>query len=83
MSVATTKFKHMSYLWHEVKAASMVGDEVILLVYRYNLIGVDLRLTNYGGGNTSFKVMAKESVKQALVSILFFCILALTSYSVF
>lgn len=31
-----------------------------LLVYRSNLLGADLRLTNYGGGNTSCKVMAKD-----------------------
>jgi rhamnose utilization protein RhaD (predicted bifunctional aldolase and dehydrogenase)/NAD(P)-dependent dehydrogenase (short-subunit alcohol dehydrogenase family) len=60
MSVATTKFNHVSYLWDESKAASMAGDEVALLVYRSNLLGADLRLTNYGGGNTSCKAMAKD-----------------------
>lgn len=60
MSVATTKFKHVSYLWDKEKAASMEGDEVALLVYRSNLLGADLRLTNYGGGNTSCKAMAKD-----------------------
>lgn len=38
----------------------MAGDEVALLIYRSNLLGADLRLTNYGGGNTSCKVMAKD-----------------------
>jgi rhamnulose-1-phosphate aldolase/alcohol dehydrogenase len=38
----------------------MAGDEVALLVYRSNLLGADLRLTNYGGGNTSCKAMAKD-----------------------
>ena len=60
MSVATTNFNHVSYLWDESKAASMAGDEVALLVYRSNLLGADLRLTNYGGGNTSCKAMAKD-----------------------
>src|SRR5688572_20607000 len=60
MSVTTTKFKHVSYLWDESKAAAMSGDEVALLVYRSNLLGADLRLTNYGGGNTSCKAMAKD-----------------------
>ena len=60
MSVATTKFKHVSYLWDEKKAAELAGDEVALLVYRSNLLGADLRLTNYGGGNTSCKAMAKD-----------------------
>ncbi len=53
-------FKHVSYLWDESKAAALAGDEVALLVYRSNLLGTDLRLTNYGGGNTSCKAMAKD-----------------------
>jgi rhamnulose-1-phosphate aldolase/alcohol dehydrogenase len=53
-------FKHVSYLWDEAKAAKLAGDEVALLVYRSNLLGADLRLTNYGGGNTSCKDMAKD-----------------------
>jgi len=60
MSVATTKFNYVSYLWDESKAASMAGDEVALLIYRSNLLGADLRLTNYGGGNTSCKAIAKD-----------------------
>lgn len=60
MSVTTTKFKHVSYLWDEKTAAEMAGDEVALLIYRSNLLGADLRLTNYGGGNTSCKAMAKD-----------------------
>src|SRR5580692_2827063 len=60
MSVTTTKFKHVSYLWDEQKAAELAGDEVGLLIYRSNLLGADLRLTNYGGGNTSCKAMAKD-----------------------
>ncbi|MEP6552621.1 MAG: bifunctional aldolase/short-chain dehydrogenase [Ferruginibacter sp.] len=53
-------FKHVSYLWDDEKAASMEGDEVTLLIYRSNLLGADLRLTNYGGGNTSCKATAKD-----------------------
>jgi len=60
MSVVTANFKHVSYLWDDAKAAAMAGDEVALLVYRSNLLGADLRLTNYGGGNTSCKAMAKD-----------------------
>lgn len=60
MSVEVKTFKHVSYLWDEATAATMAGDEVALLVYRSNLLGVDLRLTNYGGGNTSCKAMAKD-----------------------
>ncbi|MCJ8209264.1 bifunctional aldolase/short-chain dehydrogenase [Mucilaginibacter sp. RS28] len=60
MSANTTEFKHVSYLWDEAKAAELAGDEVALLIYRSNLLGADLRLTNYGGGNTSCKVMDKD-----------------------
>lgn len=57
---ATINFKHVSYLWEEEKAAALAGDEVALLIYRSNLLGADLRLTNYGGGNTSCKVESKD-----------------------
>lgn len=60
MQALATKFKQVSYLWDDAQAQSMAGDEVALLVYRSNLLGADLRLTNYGGGNTSCKVMAKD-----------------------
>ena len=60
MSTVAVKFKHVSYLWDESKAAELAGDEVALLVYRSNLLGADLRLTNYGGGNTSCKATAKD-----------------------
>lgn len=56
----TATFKHVSYLWDEAKAAALAGDEVGLLIYRSNLLGADLRLTNYGGGNTSCKTMEKD-----------------------
>ncbi|HRQ50848.1 MAG TPA: bifunctional rhamnulose-1-phosphate aldolase/short-chain dehydrogenase, partial [Agriterribacter sp.] len=59
-SVTSNTFKHVSYLWDDAKAAALEGDEVGLLIYRSNLLGADLRLTNYGGGNTSCKVMAKD-----------------------
>jgi len=52
------RFKHVSYLWDEAEAAKLAGDEVALLLYRSNLLGADLRLTNYGGGNTSCKADA-------------------------
>lgn len=54
------QFKQVSYLWDEAKASTLAGDEVALLIYRSNLLGADLRLTNYGGGNTSCKQMAKD-----------------------
>ncbi len=56
----TATFKHVNYLWNESKAAELSGDEVALLIYRSNLLGADLRLTNYGGGNTSCKTNEKD-----------------------
>ena len=58
--IQSVNFKHVSYLWDEEKATALAGDEVGLLIYRSNLLGADLRLTNYGGGNTSCKAMAKD-----------------------
>ena len=43
-------------LWNEEKAQSLGGDQLALLRYRSNLLGADLRITNFGGGNTSSKV---------------------------
>ena len=60
MSEKKKKFKHVSYLWSDSKASEFEGDEVDLLVYRSNLLGADLRLTNYGGGNTSCKASATD-----------------------
>jgi rhamnulose-1-phosphate aldolase/alcohol dehydrogenase len=53
-------FTHVSYSWNEKKAEALAGDEVALLIYRSNLLGADLRLTNYGGGNTSCKTIEKD-----------------------
>jgi rhamnulose-1-phosphate aldolase/alcohol dehydrogenase len=53
-------FKHVSYLWDDAKAAELAGNEVALFIYRSNLLGADLRLTNYGGGNTSVKIVDKD-----------------------
>ena len=58
-------FQHVSYLWDEAKAAALAGDEVALFIYRSNLLGADLRLTNYGGGNTSVKITDKDPLTGA------------------
>ena len=51
--MTTSTFRHVNYLWDEAKAAELAGDEVALFLYRSNMLGSDLRITNYGGGNTS------------------------------
>lgn len=43
-------------LWNESEAHKMAGDPLALLRYRSNLLGADLRITNFGGGNTSSKM---------------------------
>ncbi len=53
-------FQHVNYLWDANVASKLKDDEVALLIYRSNLLGADLRLTNYGGGNTSCKIMAPD-----------------------
>ena len=60
MKNQSKSYKHVNYLWEDAKAARMKSDEVALLVYRSNLLGADLRLTNYGGGNTSCKAKGKD-----------------------
>ncbi len=70
MSASTKQFKHVSYLWDDAKATELGGDEVALLIYRSNLLGADLRLTNYGGGNTSCKVMDKDPLTGKPVEVM-------------
>lgn len=54
------QFKYVSYLWDEEIASEFSEDEIALLLYRSNLLGADLRLTNYGGGNTSCKTIEMD-----------------------
>ncbi|MDO1445502.1 bifunctional aldolase/short-chain dehydrogenase [Rhodocytophaga aerolata] len=63
-------FKYVSYLWDEEYAASLGQDEVALLIYRSNLLGADLRLTNYGGGNTSAKTVEKDPLTGQPVDVM-------------
>ena len=45
-------------LWDDSHAAAL--DEPGRLLYRSNLLGSDKRITNFGGGNTSAKVIAPD-----------------------
>ncbi|MGC2638196.1 MAG: bifunctional rhamnulose-1-phosphate aldolase/short-chain dehydrogenase [Acidobacteriaceae bacterium] len=47
-------FRFLEDLWDEKLAAGL--DEPELLRYRSNLLGADLRITNFAGGNTSSKI---------------------------
>lgn len=42
-------------LWDDRQAAALEANPLELLRYRSNLLGADLRITNFGGGNTSSK----------------------------
>ena len=54
--------------WNEADASTMTEPE--RLRYRSNLLGSDLRITNYGGGNTSAKVSMKDPLTGRLVDVL-------------
>ncbi|MFZ3582758.1 bifunctional rhamnulose-1-phosphate aldolase/short-chain dehydrogenase [Loktanella sp. DJP18] len=54
--------------WDDGKSAGMTQPE--LLLYRSNLLGSDKRITNYGGGNTSAKVMQPDPLTGEQVEVL-------------
>ncbi len=70
MDVIAKKFQHVDYLWDNKKADALKGDEVGLLIYRSNILGADLRITNYGGGNTSCKTMEKDPLTGAETEVM-------------
>ncbi len=55
-------------LWDDAAASGL--DEPGLLLYRSNILGADLRVTNFGGGNTSAKVTDKDPLTGAPVEVL-------------
>lgn len=63
-------YQHVNYLWDDEKAKALEGDEVALLLYRSNLLGSDLRITNYGGGNTSCKMIDKDPLTGEEVEVM-------------
>jgi rhamnulose-1-phosphate aldolase/alcohol dehydrogenase len=63
-------FKYVDYLWDENKAASFGDDQVALFLYRSNILGADLRITNYGGGNTSCKTIEKDPLTNEEVEVM-------------
>ena len=66
-----TSSKHRQRLenkWDDSRAAKMSEPEKLL--YRSNLLGSDKRITNYGGGNTSAKVMQDDPLTGAATEVL-------------
>ena len=58
----------LANLWDEAHAATL--DEPGQLLYRSNLLGSDLRITNFGGGNTSAQVEAADPLTGVRVKVL-------------
>ncbi|ALJ03744.1 short-chain dehydrogenase [Pseudalgibacter alginicilyticus] len=66
----TKKFKHVDYLWDNDEAKAFNDDQVALFLYRSNILGADLRITNYGGGNTSCKTIEKDPLTNEEVEVM-------------
>jgi rhamnose utilization protein RhaD (predicted bifunctional aldolase and dehydrogenase)/NAD(P)-dependent dehydrogenase (short-subunit alcohol dehydrogenase family) len=52
----TVEVTHLRDLWKDAQAEALSANQLALLRYRSNLLGADLRITNFGGGNTSSKI---------------------------
>ena len=61
---------HLKDLWNEAEAQKMAGNQLALLRYRSNLLGADLRITNFGGGNTSSKIELPDPFNGRAVRVL-------------
>ncbi|MEK9614041.1 MAG: bifunctional aldolase/short-chain dehydrogenase [Flavobacteriaceae bacterium] len=64
------KYKYVNFLWDDKKAESLGEDQIALFLYRSNILGSDLRITNFGGGNTSCKTIEKDPLTHQEVEIL-------------
>ncbi|WP_435414396.1 bifunctional aldolase/short-chain dehydrogenase [Polaribacter aestuariivivens] len=70
MKEITKTFKYVDYLWDQKKADALGDDQVALFLYRSNILGADLRITNYGGGNTSCKTIEKDPLTNEDVEVM-------------
>lgn len=68
MSVSVANLIYLEDRWDSNVAAGM--DEPELLRYRSNLLGSDLRITNFGGGNTSSKIVMTDPLSRKETSVL-------------
>jgi rhamnose utilization protein RhaD (predicted bifunctional aldolase and dehydrogenase)/NAD(P)-dependent dehydrogenase (short-subunit alcohol dehydrogenase family) len=60
--------RYLENRWDKKLAATLTEPE--LLRYRSNLLGSDLRITNYGGGNTSAKVTQPDPLDRKRTQVL-------------
>jgi rhamnose utilization protein RhaD (predicted bifunctional aldolase and dehydrogenase)/NAD(P)-dependent dehydrogenase (short-subunit alcohol dehydrogenase family) len=65
---AVTELRYLEDRWDDKVASTL--DEQELLRYRSNLLGSDLRITNFGGGNTSSKIVEKDPLDGAAAPVL-------------
>jgi rhamnose utilization protein RhaD (predicted bifunctional aldolase and dehydrogenase)/NAD(P)-dependent dehydrogenase (short-subunit alcohol dehydrogenase family) len=65
---ATALLKFLEDRWNASVASAL--DEQELLRYRSNLLGADLRITNFAGGNTSSKIMQADPLTGEPVEVL-------------
>lgn len=70
MQLLEKTFQYVTYLWDKSREEEIGNDEVALLIYRSNILGADLRITNYGGGNTSCKTMELDPLTKQPVEVM-------------
>ncbi|MBJ7880483.1 bifunctional aldolase/short-chain dehydrogenase [Gelidibacter salicanalis] len=70
MKNPTKNFKYVDYLWDNDKAEKIKDDQIALFLYRSNILGADLRITNYGGGNTSCKTIETDPLTNEEVEVM-------------
>ena len=63
-----TQTPRIPNLWDADRAQTL--SETELLLYRSNLLGADLRITNYGGGNTSAKIVMDDPLTRQPANVL-------------
>jgi rhamnose utilization protein RhaD (predicted bifunctional aldolase and dehydrogenase)/NAD(P)-dependent dehydrogenase (short-subunit alcohol dehydrogenase family) len=64
------ELRELKDLWNEQHARGLGENQLALLRYRSNLLGADLRITNFGGGNTSSKFTLPDPFSGAPVRVL-------------
>src|ERR1700681_3154694 len=67
-AVASPSLKFLQDRWDPAVADKL--DQPELLRYRSNLLGSDLRITNFAGGNTSSKVIESDPLTGEPVEVL-------------
>jgi rhamnose utilization protein RhaD (predicted bifunctional aldolase and dehydrogenase)/NAD(P)-dependent dehydrogenase (short-subunit alcohol dehydrogenase family) len=67
---ASISTRYLQNLWDLGEEGKRASDPLELLRYRSNLLGADLRITNFGGGNTSSKFTLPDPLTGQAVRVL-------------